>query len=262
MNVERATFYTHPERVVPQEQLIRYNELIERRQQGEPVAYLIGHKAFYGLDFLVDRRVLIPRPETELLVEAALFAIRHKLDAGQLPIVADIGTGSGVIPVTLAVEEPRLPYLYACDISPDALAVARLNCQRYQVEQRVRLLQGDLLAPLPEPVDVLTANLPYIGTDEIKDIASDVLDYEPRQALFSGPQGLDHLRRLCQQARQTEILKKGAVMLLEIGYRQRKPVQDLLHELWPQASVTFQKDYAGWDRLVEVRLLDLTTGIS
>lgn len=254
MGVERATFYADPTREVPQEQFEHYNELIARRQQGEPVAYLAGHKEFYGLDFLVDQRVLIPRPETELLVEAALGAIRHKLNADQLPVVADIGTGSGVIPVTLAVEEPRLPYLYACDISSEALDVARLNCQRHRVGQRVRLLQGDLLAPLPEPVDVLTANLPYVGTDEMADITGDVLNYEPYRALFSGPQGLDHLRRLCRQARQTERLKEGAVMLLEIGYQQCEPLKRLLHECWPQATVTCHKDYAGWDRLIEMRL--------
>jgi release factor glutamine methyltransferase len=254
MDVDRATFYAYPEREVPQDRLVHYHELIASRQQGEPVAYLTGHKAFYGLDFLVDRRVLIPRPETELLVEAALNAIRRKLDTNRFPVVADIGTGSGVIPVVLAVEEPRLPYLYACDISSDALDVARLNCWRHRVEQRVRLLQGDLLAPLPEPVDVLTANLPYVGTDEIADIAGDVLDYEPHQALFSGPQGLEHLRRLCWQARQAEKLKEGAVLLLEIGYRQCEPLKRLLHELWPQATVTCRKDYAGWDRLVEMRL--------
>lgn len=255
MGVDRTTFYAYPEREVPQEQLVRYRELIAHRQQGEPVAYLTGHKEFYGLDFLVDRRVLIPRPETELLVETALAAIRSKLDSGQLPVVADIGTGSGAIAVTLAVEEPRLPYLYACDISSDALAVARLNCQRHQVEQRVRLLQGDLLAPLPEPVDVLVANLPYVGTDEMTDMTVDVLDYEPHQALFSGPQGLGHLQRLCQEARKEGRLKEGAVMLLEIGYRQCEPLMRLLHELWPQATVICHKDYAGWDRLIEMRLL-------
>jgi release factor glutamine methyltransferase len=254
MGVDRTTFYAYPEREVLQEQLGRYREWLARRQQGEPVAYLTGHKEFYGRDFFVDRRVLIPRPETELLVEAALTAIRGKLGAGQLPVVADIGAGSGVIPVTLALEEPRLPYLYACDISSDALDVARLNCQHYQLEQRVRLLKGDLLAPLPEPVDVLVANLPYVGTDEMADMTSDVLDYEPHLALFSGPQGLGHLERLCREARQEGKLKARAVMLLEIGYQQCEPLKRLLHELWPQAAVTCQKDYAGWDRLIEMRL--------
>src|SRR5207248_5109727 len=160
--------------------------LIERRGGGEPVAYLVGHKEFYGLDFLVDRRVLIPRPETELLVESALSVCREKLDAGQVPIVADIGTGSGAIPITLALEEPRLPYLYATDISTDALEVAYLNSKRHAVEQRIRLLQGNLVEPLPEPVDIITANLPYVGTEEMDVLAPDVLAYEPHLALFSG----------------------------------------------------------------------------
>src|SRR5439155_9967423 len=116
--------------------------------------YLVGSKEFFGLSFLVDRRVLIPRPETELLVEAALSTIRAMLASGRTPVVADIGTGSGIIPIMLAVQEPGLPYLYATDISADALDVARLNCQRHSVEGRVRLLHGDLLAPLPEPIDV------------------------------------------------------------------------------------------------------------
>ncbi len=254
LGVERTTLYAYPEREVPPEQLQMYQALIARRQQGEPVAYLVGHREFYGLDFLVNRRVLIPRPETELLIEAALAAARRKLEDGQLPVIADIGTGSGIIPVTLAVEEPRLPYLYACDISAEALEVARLNCQHHQVEQRVRLLQGDLLTPLPEPVDVLTANLPYVGTDEITQMAPDVLNYEPHQALFSGPQGLGHLRRFCLEARQLNILKDDAVMLLEIGYQQCEPLTRLLHELWPQAVVTCQKDYAGWERLVQMKV--------
>src|SRR5205823_3907553 len=137
----------------------------------------------------------IPRPETELLVEAALKTCRQMLAAKRTPIVADIGTGSGVIPVTLAVLEPHLPYLYASDISADALNVAYLNCRRHHVEHRVRLLLGDLLVPLPEPIDILTANLPYVGIDEMAELAPDVRAYEPHLALFSGPKGLDLLRR-------------------------------------------------------------------
>src|SRR5258706_5537187 len=164
LGVDRATIYAYPEREVPTEHALQFINLIERRSHHEPVAYLTGHKEFYGLDFLVDKRVLIPRPETELLVEAALNACRQMLAAGRTPIVADIGTGSGIIPITLAVLEPRLPYLYATDISADWLSVAYLNCLRHHVEKRVRLLHGDLLAPLPESADILTANLPYVGT--------------------------------------------------------------------------------------------------
>ncbi|MBO0778385.1 MAG: peptide chain release factor N(5)-glutamine methyltransferase [Ktedonobacteraceae bacterium] len=255
LGVESTTLYAYPERMLTPEQQRQFLSLIERRQRGEPVAYLVGHKEFYGLDFLVDARVLIPRPETELLVETALAGIRTRIAAGRLPIVADIGTGSGAIPITLAVEEPRLPFVYACDISPDALDVARSNCQRHHVEARVRLLQGDLLEPLPEPVDILLANLPYVGTTETESLAPDVYAYEPHQALFSGQYGLDLLQRFCKEAREFGTLKVGSIILLEIGYQQCQPLTDLIKELWPQARVTCTQDYAGWDRLLQVNLL-------
>lgn len=252
LQVERATLYTYPERVLTGEQEERYRSLIERRATGEPVAYLVGHKEFYGYDFLVDARVLIPRPETELLVEAALKTVQTLLATGRTPLVADIGTGSGIIPITLALAEPRLAKLYALDISADALAVARLNSQRHGVEQRLHFLQGDLLAPLPEPVDVVTANLPYVGTNERELLAPDVREYEPHLALFSGTEGLDLLQRFVAEAQQTGKLHAGAVMLLEIGYQQREPLQQLFQTLWPQATVTFEQDFASWNRLLKV----------
>lgn len=252
LQVERSILYAHPKRTLTPEEEQQFFTLIERRSRGEPVAYLTGHKEFYGLDFLVDKRVLIPRPETELLVETALNVCRQMLEAGRTPITADIGTGSGIIPVTLAVLEPRLPYLYATDISSDALEVAYLNCQLYHVEHRVRLLKGDLLAPLPEPVDILTANLPYVGTDEMGDLATDVSAFEPHLALFSGPEGLDLLRRFFTDLHESCKVLEGGVLLLEIGYRQREPLTSLLHELWPQAKIAFKKDYTGWDRVLQV----------
>jgi release factor glutamine methyltransferase len=254
LQVERSVLFAYPEGALSLEQEQQFLSLIERRSRGEPVAYLTGHKEFFGLDFLVDQRVLIPRPETELLVEAALKTCRQMLAAKRTPIVADIGTGSGVIPVTLAVLEPRLPYLYASDISADALDVAYLNSLRQHVEHRVRLLHGDLLVPLPEPIDILTANLPYVGTDEMDDLAPDVRAYEPHLALFSGPNGLDLLRRFFMELHELGKLAEGAVLLLELGYRQREPLTFMLHEIWPQAQVTFTKDYAGWDRVLQVTL--------
>jgi release factor glutamine methyltransferase len=252
LRVDSAMLYAYPQREVSAEQEQQFLALIERRVHGEPVAYLVGHKEFYGLDFVVDRRVLIPRPETELLVEAVLEHIRGRLNAGQVPIVADIGTGSGAIPIVLAVEEPRLPYLYATDISPDALEVARLNCKRHAVERRIRLLQGDLVEPLPEAVDIITANLPYVGTDEMDVLAPDVLAYEPHLALFSGPSGLDLLQRFLRAVQQSRKLKEGGCMVLEIGYAQKESLIRLLSEIWPGAVVTWKKDYAGWNRLLQV----------
>lgn len=252
LGLERAQLYAYPERELTTEQELAYHALLKRRVHREPMAYILGHKEFYGLDFYVDQRVLIPRPETELLVESALAYIRSRLDGGSVPLVADIGTGSGAIPITIAVEEPRLPYLFACDISASALEVAHINCERHQVTERVRLLQGDLLASLPEPVDILLANLPYVGTHEMDAMVPDVLSYEPHQALFSGPDGLDLLLRLCTETEKSAMLKRGGVMLLEIGYQQCKPLTLALRSLWPQARVSCKKDYAGWDRLVEV----------
>jgi release factor glutamine methyltransferase len=254
LRVERSALYAYPERELTPEQEQHYLSLLERRAQGEPIAYLTDHKEFYGLDLIVDRRVLIPRPETELLVETTLQVCRQKIAAGSIPIVADTGTGSGAIPIALAVSEPRLLYLYATDISSDALAVAALNCQRHHVEQRIRLLQGDLIAPIPEPVDVLTANLPYVGTNEIALLTPDVYDYEPHLALFSGPAGLDLIERFLRDVARSNVLKAEGVVLLEIGYQQRERLEKMILALWPQARVDIYKDYAGWDRILKLKL--------
>ncbi|GHO74114.1 release factor glutamine methyltransferase [Ktedonobacter sp. SOSP1-85] len=254
LQVPRATLYAYPERELSAEQEKRFRELIERRARNEPVAYLVGEKEFYGRDFQVDERVLIPRPETELLVEAALKEARRRLDAGEMPVVADVGTGSGVIPITLALEEPRLPVIYACDVSAEALEVARANCQRYGVEERVILLQSDLLQALPQPVDMLLANLPYVGTDELPQMAPDVWNYEPHLALFSGPDGLGLLTRLCREARQYGMLRPGGWCVLEMGYLHQEPLTRLIKSLWPEADVACISDYAGLDRHLVVRL--------
>ncbi len=139
-----------------------YKSLVARRLQHEPVAYITGHKEFYGLDLYIDRRVLIPRPETETLVEVALAIVRQN----QVSPVAEVGAGSGAVAIALAVNEPWLQ-IYAIDASPDALAVAEVNCQRHDVLDRVHLLPGDLLDLLPEPVGLIVANLPYVSHEEL-----------------------------------------------------------------------------------------------
>lgn len=256
LDQERSYLFTHPEQELSNEQETQWQILLARRAENEPVAYLVGQKAFFGLDLKVDQRVLIPRPETELLVETALAICQQRLQDNQPPIVADIGTGSGAIPISLAINEPRLPYLYACDISSAALALASLNCQRHGVEKRVYLLQGDLLAPLPEPVDLLLANLPYVGTEEQETMQPDVLSYEPHLALFSGPEGLDLLYRLLKEVQQSQQIRAGAVLLLEIGYRQGEPLTRLARDLWPRATILCLPDYAGWDRVLQITLPD------
>jgi release factor glutamine methyltransferase len=253
LDTDRATLYSYPERTLTPAQLAAFEALIARRLQREPVAYLIGHKEFMGLDFLVDRRALIPRPETELLVEMALAEARQRGETALADLrVADIGTGSGAIAIALAALEPRLPLVYATDISADALALAEENARRLGVAARVRFLQGDLLAPLPEPVDLLLANLPYVALNEQTILAPDVRDYEPHLALFGADDGLGHLRRLLASA--PPLLKPGAVLLLEFGYDQRARLAELISSLLPGTQMRFISDYAGWDRLVEIRM--------
>lgn len=253
LGMERAALYAHPERDVTPEAQVAFEALLARRLQGEPVAYLIGHKEFMGLDFLTDRRALIPRPETELLVEMALAEVRRRGAAALADLrVADIGTGTGAIAIALAVNEPRLPLIYATDISAEALELAAENTQRLGVAERLRLLQGNLLEPLPEPVDLLLGNLPYIADAEEVILAPDVRDYEPHLALFGADDGLGHIRRLLMSA--PPHLKPGAALVLEFGYNQRAPLAEAIPAALPGAQVRFISDYAGWDRLVEVRI--------
>ena len=252
-DANRAVTLAYPERALSAEQAARYAELIARRAAHEPVAYLTGHREFMGLDLLVDRRVLIPRPETELLVEAALADLAERLarTPQSPPLVADIGVGSGAIPIALAVGEPRLPRLYGADISPEALALARENATRLGVAARITFLEGDLLAPLPKPVDLLTANLPYVAPDD-PDVPSSVSAYEPALAVYGAGDGLGHIRRLLAQAPSS--LRPGASLYLEFGYDQGAAIQRLALDAFPGANLRLGADYAGWDRYIAIRL--------
>lgn len=247
----RATLLAYPERALTEEQARAFAGLVERRAAREPVAYLVGRREFMGMEFLTDARALIPRPETELLVEAALKEIRRRLDAGAMPMVADIGTGSGAIAVSVAALEPRLTRVYATDVSADALALAGENARRLGMAERVTLLQGDLLEPLPERVDVLLANLPYVAPRDAETLARDVRAYEPSLALYGADDGLGHLRRLFSQA--SGHLKPHATLFLEFGYDQRSAVVALARETFPGCDVTVGADYAGWDRYAIIR---------
>lgn len=248
LGVTRAQTHAHPDRRLDSAELEGYRELIERRRQHEPVAYIIGHKEFYGLDFYVDRRVLIPRPETELLVEKGLEisrAVSHPLT------IADVGTGCGAIAISLAVHLPQA-IIYALDFSPDALEVAALNCRRHSVERQVHLLQGDLLSPLPEPVDLIIANLPYVSETEWVQLPRTIAAYEPRSALNGGSDGLDAIHRLLAQARPH--LKPQAKILLEIGGTQAAAVTNLAKHHFPAVTIGVVQDYAGLDRMVVIEI--------
>ncbi|HKT39089.1 MAG TPA: peptide chain release factor N(5)-glutamine methyltransferase [Ktedonobacterales bacterium] len=253
----RTTILAYPERLLAPEDAERYAALVGRRVAREPVAYLIGHREFMGLDFLTDARALIPRPETELLVEAALAEVRARLAEAMspAPVVADIGTGSGAIAVALARLEPRLDTIYATDVSADALTLARENAQRLGVAHSIRFLEGDLLLPLPEPVDVLLANLPYVAPRDAPTLADDVRRYEPSLALYGDDDGLGHLRRLFAQVPTR--LKPAATIMLEFGYDQRAAVVMMAQTTFPMADLRIVADYAGWDRLAVIRTSEL-----
>jgi release factor glutamine methyltransferase len=203
-----------------------------------------------GLDLLVDPRVLIPRPETELLVEEALADTARRITAGTVPIVADIGTGSGAIAIALAIHEPRLPHAYAVDISADALSLARANASRLGVSDRITFIEGDLFDALPEPLDLLLANLPYVDPRDEPSLPIDVSQYEPRVALYGDEDGLGHLRRLLAEA--PAHLKSGATLILEYGYDQQAGVEELADVAFPGSSKRFGTDYAGWSRYVVI----------
>jgi release factor glutamine methyltransferase len=222
-----------------------FRSLVARRLRHEPVAYITGHKEFFGLDLELDSRVLIPRPETETLVEVAMAIVRQQ----RLSSLAEVGAGSGAVAIALAVNLPGVE-IYATDSSPDALAVAEENCRRHQVLDRVFLLQGDLLEPLPEPVGLIVANLPYVSQAEWTTLAPDITEYEPVSALDGGADGLDHIRRLLQQAGSH--LTPSGIICLEIGATQVSAVNDIAREKFPAATVALVRDLAGLDRVAVI----------
>jgi release factor glutamine methyltransferase len=201
---------------------IGYAAMIERRRKGEPIQYIIGECEFYGMPFRVTHDVLIPRPETEHLIEKCL-ALANEAPA---PRILDIGSGSGAIAISLAVHLPNA-LVTAIDISGPALAVARDNAERNQVVDRIRFLQGDLLAPVAgEKFDVIVSNPPYVPASDRGSFSVEVRDHEPAVALFAGTDGLDIYRRLIPAA--FDALASGGYIALEIGFGQREAIEDLL----------------------------------
>ncbi len=241
LGIDRTFLYTAPEKQLSPEDYEQYLILIKRRYGGEPTAYITGKKEFYGREFTVNSSVLIPRPETELLVE---FAVRL---AGERACrsIADIGTGSGCIAVSLAFELPEVK-LYATDTSPEALDIARYNSRRHGVEERIVFLQGHLLEPLNSDMDMIVANLPYIDEEGMKIV--NTLGFEPLSALYGGGDGLQVIVELIRQAK-TRLSRKGT-LLLEIGKGQLEACRQHLEEAFPDAETLIFKDLAGIERVI------------
>ena len=239
MQRNRTWLYVHPEAEVPDPVASRFQALLARRVEGEPVAYLLGRREFYGRSFEVSPACLIPRAETELLIEAALST-----DASR---ILDVGTGSGIIACSLQLERPHAA-LWATDVSFDALQVARRNAERLQAP--VRFEAGDLLAGVSGPFDLIVSNPPYVTEAEFAELMPGVRDYEPRLALVAGPSGLEVYRRLVPAA--FEALRPGGWLMVEIGAGQGDAVADLFtgHGL---AEVQVLSDLAGLPRVTRGR---------
>ena len=241
LKINRTQLYIDLESELSPQDEKALEELVERRLKGEPSAYIVGHREFYGREFQVNQNTLIPRPESELLVETSLRLARNR----QLHTIADIGTGCGAIAVSLALELPGTR-IYATDISPAALEVASINCQRHGVADRVILLQGDMLEPLPEPVDLIIANLPYVRESELTPT------FEPTLALDGGAEGTEMIARLCRQAKG-KLADSGSI-LLEIGQGQSHKIIGILHQLFPSGAIEVAKDLSSIERVVRLSL--------
>lgn len=238
LKLSRVQLYQGLEQGLAPEQEETFWRLVRRRLNGEPTAYITGHREFYGLDFLVSPSVLIPRPESELLVERTLNLAREYKE----PVIADIATGCGAIAISLAIALPQAR-LYASDISAPALEVARANCRRHGVAGRIRLLHGDMLEPLPGPVDFIVANLPYVKQSQLR-----AGGFEPLLALDGGRDGLERIRQLCRQV--SNRLRSGGCLLLEIGQGQEGAVTTLLNSFLPAAEIEVMPDLGGIDRVL------------
>jgi release factor glutamine methyltransferase len=250
LGISETELYSEPERILTPSEIKELELLTSRRLHHEPLAYIVGHCQFYGHDFHLTRHTFIPRPETEFLVEEAVnFARRHHPE-NQLTL-ADIGTGSGAVAISLALALPEAR-IYATEIDTQALKTARINCRQHGVSRRVILLQGNLLEPLPGPVNVIIANLPYVKNNELEKLDPEIANFEPRIALAGGEDGLDIVRRLLTQVQGR--LHPDGCLLLEIGYTQSKAVNSLLVRHLPRANIKMIADLAGIERVARITL--------
>jgi release factor glutamine methyltransferase len=251
LGMSKTQLYTEPERTLTSTEISQLWSLIQRRLNREPSAYILGHCEFYGIDLYLDCHTFIPRPETELLVEQAVELANRISRPGKRMTIADVGTGCGAIAVSLALALPQAK-IYATDISAPALNVAETNCRRHAVSRQVKLLQGNLLEPLYQPVDMIVANLPYIKDCEIKDLDAEIINFEPMSALTGGLNGLGTIQRILGQ--MPGKLNYGGCFLLEIGQAQGRQVTSLIKNHFPQANIKLISDLSGIERVVNVEL--------
>jgi len=263
LDCDRAYLYAHPERELTSNEIQRYDEALARRSTGVPAQYITGHQEFWGLDLIVSPAVLIPRPETEHVVEAVVELAsradsKRSQDRDQQPRtgvsaphglrIVDVGTGSGAIALALAKELPSAE-IQATDISPEALEVARVNAARHELASRIEFHLTDLLDGLPPPsFDIVVSNPPYVGDSEEESVQLEVRKFEPRNAVFAGPTGMEVIERLIPQARQA--LRPGGWLVFEISGTIADRVRGLLSS-WDEVAI--RNDLQGIARVAIAR---------
>ena len=247
LRTTRAHLLAHPEKPLSPAQRAAYQADVRERAAGTPLPYLTGEREFFGLTFAVTPDVLIPRPETEMLVEMALAWLERQPAQAAIRAV-DVGAGSGCIAVTLVAHCPAL-HICAVDLSRAALRVVRANAERHHVAAWVSFVQSDLLSAVSGPVDLIVSNPPYVAAEEWAALPTSV-QREPRLALLSGVAGLDAIRRLLEQASRR--LAPGGLLLIEIGERQAKAAQAKAQAAFPDAAIRVVPDLAGKDRVLEI----------
>jgi release factor glutamine methyltransferase len=248
LGVDRVRLVIESERRLNDAELARYRALIVRRRLGEPIAYILGRREFYGLPFAVDRRALVPRPDTETLVEVALERTRGRSMYGR---ALDLCTGSGCVAVAFARARPTWR-ITASDVSPEAAGLARENALRHGVAFAMRVVEGDLFAPLDgERYELITANPPYVPSAELAELAPDIRNFEPRLALDGGSDGLDVVRAVV--ARAASHLEPGGVLAIEVGHDQAARASELFERAGFR-EIGVRRDYGGRDRVVSAKV--------
>ncbi len=245
LGVDRIRLYLDFNKPLGDPERAAIRERVRRRATGEPVAYILGERGFWSLDLKVDPRALIPRPETELLVEQGLLLLKQQ----ESPLIVDVGTGSGCIALALAKEKPEAE-IHAIDRSPEALVLAQENAKFLGLELKFHL--GDLLKPLGDiQADLILSNPPYIPSAAIKGLMSDVREFEPHIALDGGEDGLELIRRLIQQA--PPLLREGGALLMEIGFDQGAAVLKILEADGRYVDLEIHRDHASHERVIQAR---------
>ena len=252
LGIARIDLYLRFDQPLTRLELSGFREVVKRRVRREPVAYITGNREFWGIDFNVSRDVLIPRPETEFLVEESLKLIPAHVSSEHFKII-DVGTGSGAVVVALAVNRPGHLY-FASDISPASISIASINACRNHVEKDIRFLVAELFSPLDpgdRKFDIVVSNPPYIPSDQIAGLAPEVCQYEPLRALDGGRDGLDIIKRIVKDA--PAYLKKNGFLMIEIGFDQKNQMKQIVLADGRYADLRFVRDYAGHDRIAVMR---------